>query len=76
MRTSKKRTFSFMLVYICILELNLEKVNNFRDAAGCDILKLMNHTGVFPKSLARTYFHQLFDAIEFRNKAGIDQRDI
>ena len=45
-------------------------------AAGGDILKLMDLIGVFPESLARTYFHQLIDAIEYMSKAEIAHRDI
>ena len=46
------------------------------NACGGDILKLIEKIGIFPEALARTYFHQIIDAIEYLSKRGIAHRDI
>ena len=45
-------------------------------ARGGDILKLIDSIGIFPERLARTYFQQLIDAIEYLHKNEVAHRDI
>lgn len=45
-------------------------------ARGGDILKLIDTIGIFPERLARTYFHQLIDALEYLHKNEVAHRDI
>ena len=45
-------------------------------ARGGDILKLIEKIGVFPEQLARTYLHQLVEALEYLEKQKIAHRDI
>ena len=45
-------------------------------ARGGDILKLIEKIGVFPEPLARTYLHQLVDALECLQQNKITHRDI
>ena len=45
-------------------------------ARGGDILWLIQTIKVFPERLARTYFHQLIDALEYMHKNSIAHRDI
>lgn len=45
-------------------------------ARGGDILKLIDTIGIFPERLARTYFRQLIDSIEYLHKNEVAHRDI
>ena len=45
-------------------------------ARGGDILKLIDSIGIFPERLARTYFQQLIDCIEYLHKNEVAHRDI
>jgi serine/threonine protein kinase len=45
-------------------------------ARGGDVLKLIDSIGVFPERLARTYFQQLIDCIDYLHKNEIAHRDI
>ena len=45
-------------------------------AKGGDILKLIEKIGVFPEQLARTYLHQLVDALDCLEQNKVTHRDI
>lgn len=45
-------------------------------APGADLINLIQTLGAFSDCLARTYFHQLIDAIEYLHKNEIAHRDI
>lgn len=45
-------------------------------AQGGDVMSLIQNKGAFPDILARTYFHQLIDAVEHLERNNIAHRDI
>lgn len=45
-------------------------------AKGGDVLILIEKIGIFPERLARTYFHQLIDSLDYLHKSGFAHRDI
>jgi len=45
-------------------------------ATGGELFEFLSYTGFFEESIARTYFHQLMDGVEFCHAKGVVHRDL
>ena len=61
-----KKDGSFIDVILLVLEL----------AVGGEMFDFLQYTGSFEESIARSYFHQLIDAVEACHRVGIAHRDL